>query len=280
MDKEEKNTELVRVIRRLSTFSIQEQENEAAVQKEIEILQHIYEDDFRHLYSRIFSTITQNDEDQNNNLLQNIQYINKMVADNGQNEEKFKKSVLKLYDHINLDIARLNYIIWMEKRNSKDKERFAEEISKTATELEDINEKTRALQKEYTAILGIFSAIVITFVAGLVFTSSVLQNIDKASIYRLSCSIWALAFVLVTILGKLFNFIESVTHNRTVKKDNSSCFIKTHKTAIVFILGLIFIFAGWFFDIVGIREKRLNAERGNSTDSPPCEMPSIDAVDN
>lgn len=37
-------------------------------------------------------------------------------------------------------------------------------------------------QLENITILGIFSAIVITFVAGLVFSSSVLQNINKVSI--------------------------------------------------------------------------------------------------
>ena len=39
-------------------------------------------------------------------------------------------------------------------------------------------------QREYIAILGIFAAVVLAFTGGIAFSTSVLNNVAKASIYR------------------------------------------------------------------------------------------------
>lgn len=66
------------------------------------------------------------------------------------------------------------------------------------------------MQREYVAILGIFASIIVTFMAGMVFSSSVLSNIDKVSIYRLVFVIAALAAVLVNMLYVLLRFLQKV----------------------------------------------------------------------
>ena len=66
------------------------------------------------------------------------------------------------------------------------------------------------MQKDYITILGIFSSIVITFVAGMVFSSSILNNIDKVSIYRLTFVIILIAMMLFNLLNLLLDFIAKV----------------------------------------------------------------------
>ena len=72
---------------------------------------------FRHYYSDIFSTLTLIDGDSSigslDVLAQNIQtikdgYVPKNIGDNGEIID-ISKEIVKLYDHTNLDIARINY---------------------------------------------------------------------------------------------------------------------------------------------------------------------------
>lgn len=113
-------------------------------------------------------------------------------------------------------------------------------------------------QLENITILGIFSAIVITFVAGLVFSSSVLQNINKVSIYRLTFVIWLLGFILINALQKLFNFITAINaisknSGEPIKKGKCLLFFKNNFVNIIFIIGLLLIMAAWFCDLAGCR---------------------------
>ncbi len=74
-------------------------------------------ENFRHYYSDIFSTLTLIDGDSSigslDILAQNIQtikdgYIPKNESENGELID-ISKEIVKLYDHTNLDIARINY---------------------------------------------------------------------------------------------------------------------------------------------------------------------------
>jgi len=66
------------------------------------------------------------------------------------------------------------------------------------------------MQKEYITILGIFSSIVIAFVAGLVFSSSVLNNMDKVSIYRLTFVMLGIAWMLFNLVNLLLDFLKRI----------------------------------------------------------------------
>ena len=66
--------------------------------------------------------------------------------------------------------------------------------------------------------MGIFAAIVIAFMSGTAFSSSVLQNIDNASIYRLSFIVLILGFFLFNLLIALFAFLGKMTGNPLFQK--------------------------------------------------------------
>lgn len=74
----------------------------------------------------------------------------------------------------------------------------------------DLRSEIKGIEKEYISILGIFASIVLAFVGGITFSSSVLQNIGKVSIYRLLLVIVILALVLVNVIWMLIKFIAQI----------------------------------------------------------------------
>lgn len=129
----------------------------------------------------------------------------------------------KLHDHVNLELVRVNYNATI---NSLQDQRFGslgekveESRKKTIEDIEEVSkdaqrkiEASRAeTQKESVSVLGIFTGIVVAFVAGLTISSSVLQNIDKASIYRLAAMAVIIGLFMFDLLVALFIFLNKVT---------------------------------------------------------------------
>ena len=193
------------------------------LEKYIFRLQDIYDEGFRHLYSGVFGVITSIDADDASELVrlqENIQTLHRTSVDwlaqkRGHASEDFCHRIEKLYDHINLDISRISYTQEIARR-------IEEKNSKTGEELEQLSEKAANMQKDYITILGIFSSIVITFVAGMVFSSSVLSNIDKASIYRLTFVMLMVALMLFNLLNLLLDFIRRVNQRRVATRSNEN----------------------------------------------------------
>lgn len=107
------------------------------------------------------------------------------------------KIIVKIYDHtqlVNYQIENMNTI-------------FAQSISDAKL---DLHKEIKGIEKEYISILEIFAAIVLAFVGGITFSSSVLQNIGKVSIYRLLVVVVMLAFVIVNVIWLLIKFIAEI----------------------------------------------------------------------
>ena len=79
--------------------------------------QQIYGSDFRHLYSRLFGVVSSIKGDSNLDttaLAANIEKIYRKVGEKAEQDKNditkdFCSRMGKLYDHVNLDIARLDY---------------------------------------------------------------------------------------------------------------------------------------------------------------------------
>ena len=136
------------------------------------------------------------------------------------------RSMTKLSDHVRLEMQRLTTFEsaysgieaaigeGVAGLNDLVKEQKVQ-LEEIKTEAEKSSEKAR---REYIAILGIFAAIVIAFMSGTAFSSSVLQNIDNASIYRLSFIVLILGFFLFNLLIALFAFLGKMTGNPLFQK--------------------------------------------------------------
>lgn len=234
-------------------------------------------ENFRHYYSDIFSTLTLIDGDSSigslDILAQNIQtvkdgYIPKNTDDNG-NTIDISKEIVKLYDHTNLDIARINYsktmtnetmselaknrlLVESLEQNVRESEDAIKEISdKTVDDLKQLSgqvqERQEDMQKEYITILGIFAAIVLAFTGGIVFSSSVLENIDKASIYRISLMAFIIGLVFFNLIWILIDFIRDI-NGKVIRKKR--IWMLVNLILIVGIVGVCFSYKyKWFLPI-------------------------------
>ncbi|MDD4564241.1 MAG: hypothetical protein PHE79_01950 [Eubacteriales bacterium] len=215
-------------------------------------------EEFRHYYSDIFAVISQVDKDpqlgntevlnQNMNLVrQGYQPQNKDPETNQLID--ISKQINKLYDHINLDIARLNYFKTIESRSQSDLNKVnetLEQVGKSVSLMQDNVEKADDMQKQYVTILGIFAAIVLTFTGGIAFSTSVLENIGNASVYKIVLIAVGVAFVLINIIYILTRFILEIN-----KKENEV--IKYPKFMLILNLVCVcvvsIVIVSWFFDV-------------------------------
>lgn len=235
---------------------------------------------YRHMYSELFVIITQIDKStewDNEILSQNLMIVCKNYK--AKNKDKngdiidISKSLLKLYDHVNLDIARLNY---SKASNFKQHEEVANVASKLketeisihsklgesitsvqkgymnqientkkqfkntiSAEIKRVSEESNKMRAEYISILGIFASIVLAFTGAITFTTSVLSNIHKASIYRTVIITALIGMVVIFVLWLLMDFIKSI-HGQTSRK--YLYIIVPEVVLLIIILGTVGLF--------------------------------------
>lgn len=158
-------------------------------------------------------------------------------------ENEITLSIQKLNDHVNLDVARINYIKAIANKTEVDRKRVdskIKEMSKTAekmkkTVLTSVN-KAKNMQKEYITILGIFAAIVLSFTSGIVFSSSVLENMHKVSLYN--------AIIVSLFIGLvLFNVIALLVYElKKIYDDKKRNFMLFYIGNALIIISIVIIF--------------------------------------
>ncbi len=201
-------------------------------------LRHLYSNDYRHLYSQIYATLVSIDKDIN---LGNLEYIApniKIVYEyciNNNDDQDFNLKVKKLYDHVNLDSARISYIQSIQDENNNNilrlknnieesnkqllllTQRLEKEIRESTNNFSEMTEnKIEKLQKDYVAILGIFASVVITFVAGISLSNSTLAALKEAgdNFYTLVFLAILIAMFIFNSLRALFDFLLKITDRK------------------------------------------------------------------
>lgn len=223
---------------------------------------------FRHFYSDIFSILTQmqqGDIQGDFNILgQNLDVIKKgykaQNKDSRGNIIDISDSINKLYDHVSLDIARINYSDkadreLLKKDSINEINKKLSMIEKRASDIEEKSDifenKLEKSQKEYIAILGIFASIVITFVGGITFSSSVLQSMSSVSIYRVVLISLVIGLVLINVFYCLFAYI-----NALVKAQKNLKIAPLWIANIILLALMLCVVMLWRFGVV---EKRNTA---------------------
>lgn len=241
--------------------------NEETVPQIIDKLKEIYTVDqtgksaYRHEYSRIFGKMKElkGSNPQCLEILgQNIRCVYESIQENPNISEEFLKSCLKLYDHINLEIARMNYVDnisnQIEDSTSKlnqnlkeiqtNSERLKEEMEKTKQEAKKLKSKLEKSQQETITILGIFSAVVLAFMGGMSFSSSVLESMYLTNFYKVAFTCLLIGLVLVNLIYVLFAFIMHINKDRPFKWNR----VIIALDSILIALMIIDLFA-WAIDI-------------------------------
>lgn len=156
------------------------------------------------------------------------------MSESNQYDNDCNKVVVKIYDHFHLALHQIENV----------QNILADSVEDAK---ESVKQEVRGVQKEYITILGIFSSVVLAFVGGITFSSSVLQNIDAVSIYRLLMVIDLLAMVLINSIYILIKFIMHINNKGEpifgIKKANITMGI------IAFI-----IIVAWFVDVKSLSE--------------------------
>lgn len=223
---------------------------------------------FRHFYSDIFailSSIRNGDIEGNTDIVgQNLKMIKDgykpINKDENGNNKDISNEIRKLYDHVSLEIARLNYCVSVVKSETQENEinslkgsayELKEKVSNTQKEIENAQKKTDSMQKEYIAILGIFASVVLAFIGGIVFSTSVFSNIHLASIYRISLITLIVGLVVVNIIYALFAFISNMTN----KKEKVFSIKPVIIFNAIFLIMIAAVIVCWWIGVVELRDK-------------------------
>lgn len=190
----------------------------------------------RILYSEISNYIFELNDSKRGNFLTNVEQLLIDILDehNSVNID-VRKIVLKIYDHVQL-------VTYQVENSSKI---FEKSILEVKSKLHD---EIKGIEREYVTILGIFASIVLAFVGGITFSTSVLQNIDKVSIYRLILIVDAIGIIFINIIYLLVSFILRIND----KEDNNSEFIRSVNSILLAIACVAIVC--WFLNITELKE--------------------------
>ncbi len=208
----------------------------------IKELKEIYEGEYRHKYSKITTIILSSTRDKEQafmTLTQNIRILKEAKDD--KEIEAIKPKLEKLYDHMNLECIRLQDFDEKMSRVKDVSNKLEDDLNKNYKKLsEELNKQ----QTQYITILGIFASIVLTFVAGLAFSTSVLSNIDKANAYRLVFVMAFIALFFGNILYLLFSFLSRISLSKE-RKDTQENFCKKSMFCFNLMVTILFVIGFW-----------------------------------
>lgn len=301
IEEQQKRNDLQDVLRDLSKS--QEVLKDRKVRRDFYIrLEGIYYntdmDNFRHFYSDIFACLSLIDADSSlgnlDILAQNMQAIKDGYVPTNKDENgkliDISKEIIKLYDHTNLDIGRINYtkriagdtesklahaqdLIDELKQKLDESERARQEaIEQLSQESEkikvEIHDGQKKMQNEYITILGIFTSIVFAFAGGMTFSSSVLENIDKSSAYRTLAIVFILGIVLINLVWLLIDFLREI-NEKSIRKWWLIIVVNC-----ILVAGLVLTFVAYKYQWLEIKGEGIVQETLEETDVPNVEEPS------
>lgn len=224
----ERQDKLEIILRELSVTPFDPDQPNERLYQIISEMEVIYDDDFRHSYSKIFPIVSEALKKESSaeqiTILSNLTKITEILEseeEDTESRENFKRQIYKLWDHVNLEVARLAYItagpesrINAVAKQAKEFETniggIGAEIKQINESLQNVDEKTSSIQTQFVSILAIFAAIIIAFSGGISFITSALSAMRTCDTQQvvmvISVSALAVAnsiFLLMYYVGKI-----------------------------------------------------------------------------
>lgn len=160
-------------------------------------------------------------------LLNNLKLLI-FINDNGNYNDDEKKEIKRCLGKLK-DAVEFSFHI--ERRLKEQTEQLTKEktkeLAKNAEEETKrlIEEHIKQSEKNYITILGIFAAIIMTIVSGLVYSSSVLEHMHTVGPYRLIAVIGLIGIVTFNVLYVFFYFIKALIFESC--EDKNGCYDKS-----------------------------------------------------
>lgn len=187
----------------------------------------------RIIYSELTNRVYAMTEDERGTISTNLDSLLNYVMDeeNGVQKETVN-TALRLWDHFNLaccQLANTKNVLGTSAEETKSDlhrqlyKKLYEELSSNLHKqlfkqlYRSLYDKFKGIEKEYITILGIFASVVLAFVGGLAYSTSVLQHMSGVSIYRLVIVILLLGFVLINTINILLRDIFVLNGNEKHK---------------------------------------------------------------
>lgn len=194
------------------------------------VLHEIYRESYRHSYSQIFATMLYIKKAEHLDFLAlsaNIETFKTYIIVDPQFSD-IRRSLEKLYDHISLEIARINFLTGIDEQQATFKKQIEQdnqelnkmrtyadnmkqEIHDTAKEVKKTSKDMENLKLDVITIIGVFTAIILAFVSGMTFTSSTLTSMHNSSIYKVAFMSVICGFVVFNTIASLLYFISRIT---------------------------------------------------------------------
>lgn len=260
----------------VSEFSLKDASSRSKIYQRLEKLYYSSSGDgnFRHFYSDIFIVLTaiqQHDRPGSVDILgHNLGEIRRgyqaINTDDCGNPIDIRDELKKLYDHVSLDIARINYSDAADRRIGQEEsiaqvksqvtevqERIDAAKNDLDSQMDAVRKTVQDAQKEYITILGIFASIVLAFTAGIAFSTSVLENMHKVTVYRAVLVALVIGLVLVNCLYGLFYYL-----SKLVKDQDGSKVLPLIITNAIFLLLILLTCVAWCHGVIEKRNARVN----------------------
>lgn len=193
--------------------------------KTVESLLEIYSDGYRQMYSDIFPIIvdirSRKQKGGLDFLTDNLESVRAHIKDIIQSSIDTREEadselnsytelygkVLKLSDHVNLEVQRLDDSEGIRADTRKTVEILQDRISKTQNDLKKARGKVRKMQTEVIMILGIFAAIVMAMSGGLTLMGSSMEGMSTTGVYKIAFVIILCGFVIFNTIAFLMTYI-------------------------------------------------------------------------
>ena len=201
----------------------------------LEKIKIIYSNGFRHSYSELskflLKTQTEDFHDQFVILVDRLRTLKESLdkqkgKGSDLDTDELRKGVAKLYDHVNLELIRIDYFTYkfndigqtLEQANNSINllTETSNDVANSVIDLErrfdNVKDEIEAQRNQYITILGIFASIVITVFAGLSISSSIITSVHNSAVAKLCFFSCLTGFIVFNILVALFCFLTKINN--------------------------------------------------------------------
>lgn len=239
--KKDKDEKLIQILQKLSNAVKKDDNLAKELQHDFEL---VYCDSYRHSYSSVTKYLLTTESDTGDkwdnleNIVGSLDWIISTFSSHNENVAKdVLIGVIKLRDHINLEVVRVNFLKYRDDgvntqindlRSSINQAKdYDKQLEDTILKLEKFNkhwtkiEEDLASQKtQHITILGIFASIVFTVFSGFGFVSSAFSSINQVNIFKLSylcCLTGAIIFSIIIGLCWFISVMSNIkVHNKLI----------------------------------------------------------------